>query len=93
MKEILLKNNKKATIRKAHARDAQDIINYLNKIGWEGDFLTFGENEFNISIENEDNFKAINLYKKFNFEVEGSFKNDVCINDVYYDTISMGLLL
>lgn len=177
MKEILLKNNKKAIIRKANTKDAQEIINYLNKIGGESDFLTFGENEFNISLENEekyinshedsnnsimivtlvdgeivsvasitsvqkdrlrhvgtlgisvlnkywglgianeimtylikwaksntetkkvtllvreDNFKAINLYKKYNFEIEGTLKNDVCINNIYYNTISMGLLL
>lgn len=177
MKEILLKNNKKAIIRKANTKDAQEIINYLNKIGGESDFLTFGENEFNISLENEekyinshedinnsimivtlldeeivsvasitsvqkdrlrhvgtlgisvlskywglgianevmtylikwaksnnptkkltllvreDNFKAINLYKKYNFEIEGTLKNDVYINNIYYNTISMGLLL
>ncbi|MBO3443968.1 GNAT family protein [Clostridium sp. CCUG 7971] len=177
MKEILLKNYKKAIIRKASPKDAQEIIDYLNKIGGESDFLTFGENEFNISLENEekyinsheninnsiiivtlidgeivsiasitsvqkdrlkhvgslgisvlnkywrlgisnevmnylinwakfnditkkitllvreDNYKAINLYKKFGFEEEGIFKNDICINGIYYNTISMALLV
>lgn len=177
MKEILLKNNKKAIIRKASTKDAQEIIDYLNKIGGESDFLTFGKNEFNISLENEekyinshedtntsimivslvdgeivsiasitsvqkdrlkhvgtlgisvlskywglgianevmaylinwaksnnitkkvallvreDNYKAINLYKKFGFEEEGIFKNDICINGIYYNTISMALLV
>ncbi|WP_042274858.1 GNAT family N-acetyltransferase [[Clostridium] dakarense] len=177
MKEILLKNDKKAIIRKANTKDAQEIINYLNKIGGESDFLTFGENEFNMSLENEekyinshedtnnsimivtlvdgkivsvasitsvqkdrlkhvgslgisvfseywglgianevmtylinwaksnsitkkvtlsvreDNYKAINLYKKFGFEEEGNFKSDIFINDIYYNTISMGLLV
>lgn len=44
MKEVVLKNKVKAIIREAKIEDAQNIISYLNKIGGESDFLTFGKN-------------------------------------------------
>ncbi|MGL4796810.1 MAG: GNAT family N-acetyltransferase [Paraclostridium sp.] len=56
MKEIILKNGKKASIRKATKEDAENMIKYLNKIGGESDFLTFGENQFKIGIEAEQNY-------------------------------------
>ncbi len=177
MREIILKNKVKAIIREAKVEDAKNIISYLNKIGGESDFLTFGKNEFNMSLEaeenyiksqyymdnsimiittinnkvvsigsissnsknrtkhvatlgisvlkeywglgiannvmnylidfaksnnitkkltllvREDNCKAIQLYEKYNFEKEGLLKNDICINNNFYNTISMGLLL
>lgn len=177
MKEIILKNKVKAIIREANVEDAKNITSYLNKIGGESDFLIFGKNEFNMSLEaeedyiksqyymdnsimvitlinnkivsigaissnsksrtkhigtigisvlkeywslgianevmnylidfassnnvtkklallvREDNYKAIKLYKKFKFEKEGLLKNDICINNNFYNTITMGLLL
>lgn len=40
-------------IREAKAKDAKEIISYLNQIGGESDNLLFGFNEFNMSVENE----------------------------------------
>lgn len=53
MKEIKLKNGETAILRNATKEDAQAMIDYLNKIGGESDFLTFGENEFKMSVEAE----------------------------------------
>ncbi len=177
MKEIILKDGEKAIIRKAVKEDAENIIIYLNKIGGESDFLTFGENQFKVSLEaeqefiesantsnnsimivaiiddeivsvgsisstkkertkhngilgisirkqhwgvglgsevmeyliswaksngitkriellvREDNKIAIKLYEKYGFEREGLLKGDMCVNDVYYNTIMMGLYI
>ncbi|MEG2983407.1 MAG: GNAT family protein [Peptostreptococcaceae bacterium] len=53
MKDIILKNGKKATLRFAIKEDAQAMINYLNQIGGESDFLTFGANQFSGTLEAE----------------------------------------
>lgn len=42
-------------------------------------------------VTNENNYKAIDLYKKMGFEVEGILKNNININGVYGNTIMMGL--
>lgn len=65
MKNYKLKNNKDIIIRKANVEDASKMIEYLNKIAGESDFLTFGEGEINITIEREkviieDTLKADN---------------------------------
>ncbi|UZJ78505.1 GNAT family N-acetyltransferase [Fictibacillus sp. KU28468] len=43
-------------------------------------------------VTREDNHRAITLYKKLGFEVEGLIRNDTYINGVYYSTVVMGLL-
>lgn len=177
MKEIILDNGKTVVIRKANKEDAGNMINYLNQIGGESDFLTFGKDQFKISIEaeesyienanisdnsivivatidneiisigsinstkkertkhngvlgisikkqywgiglgsammeylikwcksnkitrriellvREDNKRAIKLYEKFGFEREGLLKGDMCVNNIYYNTIMMGLYI
>lgn len=40
-------------ISKATINDANDIISFLNAVGGETDFLTFGLNEFPFSVQNE----------------------------------------
>lgn len=40
-----------------------------------------------------DNELAVNLYKKFGFEIEGCLKNTTLLNGVYYDLYVMGLML
>ncbi|MFY7698627.1 MAG: GNAT family N-acetyltransferase [Legionella sp.] len=40
-------------IEKAQPEDAQEIINFLNSVGGETDYLTFGLNEFPISVAEE----------------------------------------
>lgn len=56
MRQIKLSNGSTILIRKATKSDAKAIIDYTNIIGNETDFLTFGEGEFNITIEQEENF-------------------------------------
>lgn len=40
-------------IEKAHKDQAQDILDYLNAVAGESDYLTFGLNEFGLSLEEE----------------------------------------
>ncbi|WP_088070321.1 GNAT family N-acetyltransferase [Gottfriedia luciferensis] len=44
-------------------------------------------------VTNEDNHKAIQLYKNLGFEIEGRMKEDTYIDGRYYNTLSMGLFL
>jgi len=53
----------KVTIRKAEISDAAALIEYLNIISGESDFLTFGPGEFGRSVEAEAEFIA-NAQKK-----------------------------
>lgn len=48
-----LKNNTTLIIRSVKESDAQDLINLLNKMGGETDYLSFGENGFPLSLEEE----------------------------------------
>ncbi len=41
----------------------------------------------------ENNKRAINLYKKFGFEIEGLLSRDVYINSIFYSSYQMGLKL
>ena len=40
-----------------------------------------------------DNKRALKLYKKFGFEIEGEIKNFIYLNGNYYNCYCMGLLL
>ncbi|WP_425169974.1 GNAT family N-acetyltransferase [Legionella sp.] len=40
-----------------------------------------------------DNINAINLYKKFNFAVEGTIINSLQVTQIFYDEYLMGLNL
>ena len=44
-------------------------------------------------ITRADNVKAVSLYLKFGFRVEGCIKNQALIDGVYYDAYMMGLFL
>lgn len=63
MKAIAI-NGKKISIRKAQVEDAEAIIQYLNIIGGESDFLTFGAEGFGRSIKGEEEFIETALGKK-----------------------------
>jgi len=54
VKELILKNGKNPIIRSATKEDATAIVNYVNKIAGESDFLTFGKGEFEITVEKEE---------------------------------------
>ncbi|MGL5560117.1 MAG: GNAT family N-acetyltransferase [Paraclostridium dentum] len=56
MKEIKLKNGKTAILRSPIKDDAQAMIDYLNIIGGESDFITFGKNEFSMNVEAEQDY-------------------------------------
>jgi RimJ/RimL family protein N-acetyltransferase len=43
-----------------------------------------------VSVKNE---KAISLYKKFGFEIEGTIKEDIFVNGQYNDGYCMGLFI
>ena len=53
---MLLRNGKELIIRRAEKNDAQEILDYLNTIGGESDNLLFGANEFNMTVEQEEQF-------------------------------------
>jgi L-phenylalanine/L-methionine N-acetyltransferase len=40
-----------------------------------------------------DNTRAIGLYKKFGFKVEGTFRSEMCLNGVFIDDYRMALFL
>ena len=51
-----LKNGKGILIRKAKKEDAAELIGYLNTVGGESDNLTFGANEFHMTVEQEEKY-------------------------------------
>lgn len=53
MKEYILKNGEVLVIRKGNLADAEEMIDYLNIISTESDFLTFGKGEVRVTIEEE----------------------------------------
>ena len=63
-KEFTLKDNKQLTCLYPVPDDASRIIAYLNMVGGETDFLSYGLNEFPISVEEE--FKFIESWRKEN---------------------------
>ncbi|WP_294343018.1 GNAT family N-acetyltransferase [uncultured Clostridium sp.] len=54
MKRAILKDNKELVIREIVKEDSKAIVEYCNKVAGDSDFLSFGENEFGISIEEEE---------------------------------------
>ncbi len=62
MKEIIV-NQEKIIIRKANQSDSKALIKYLNIIGGESDFLTFGLGEFGGTVEQEEEFIKNTLKK------------------------------
>ena len=54
MKSLRLRNGQTLNIRTAIKEDALSLIYYISKIGGESNFLTFGENEFDITVEKEE---------------------------------------
>jgi len=175
MKKVTLKNGSELLIRKATAEDAEQMAQFKMYISGESDFLSFGENEIEITAETErriiqaenttdnsviiialiddeiagfvtfkggakirkrhagemgisvrkkywglgigslllkviidwakgtqvirkmdlltraDNEKAMKLYEKYGFKKEGILTRDMCVNGVFYDSVSMGL--
>ncbi len=53
---MILKNNKDLKIVYATKEDAKQIIEYLNEVAGETDNLSFGLNEFSMTVEQEELF-------------------------------------
>jgi RimJ/RimL family protein N-acetyltransferase len=53
LRELLLKNGKRLTLRKPSPDDAINMITYLNIVGGESDNLLFGKDEFHLTVEQE----------------------------------------
>ena len=53
MKNIVLKNGEKAILRKANTEDAQQMLNYMDTIASESDFLTFEEGELKLTLKKQ----------------------------------------
>lgn len=51
MKKVTLKNGKEAVLRKSQKGDAQAILDYFNEIGGESEFLPFGTNEYEFTLD------------------------------------------
>ncbi len=62
MKEYQLSDQRKLIVREATKEDAVKLIDYIQVVGGESDFLTFGEGEFTISLEDEE--KIIEQHKE-----------------------------
>lgn len=43
-------------IREASITDAKELIEYLNLVGGQSNYLTFGANEFNLPVEQKEDF-------------------------------------
>lgn len=54
MKKLILKDGREITIRKAVRSDAPRMVQYVSVIGGESDNLTFGLNEFELTVEKEE---------------------------------------
>jgi len=55
-KTVLLKNGSKALVRQAKSNDAKKLINYIEMVSGESDFLTIGPGEFQMSLSKEKEF-------------------------------------
>lgn len=64
MKEVYV-NNEEIIIRKAKKSDAKALIEYLNVIEGESDYLTFGAGQFGRSVEQQEEF-IVNALNKEN---------------------------
>ena len=53
---MILKNGMEIIIRKATEEDASAILSYLNIVGGESDNLSYGCNEFNVSVQDEQQY-------------------------------------
>ena len=53
-----LKNGAKAVIREAHSSDAKELLDFINTVSGESDFLSFGTGEFELTEQEEAEFLA-----------------------------------
>lgn len=56
MKKLYLKNGQEVILREAKKEDAQAMTDFYNVVGGETDFLSFGKNEFKMSLNDYEKF-------------------------------------
>ncbi|MCI1964901.1 MAG: GNAT family N-acetyltransferase [Oscillospiraceae bacterium] len=56
MKKVILKDGRELVLRPAEESDAEQLIAYMNLVGGESDFLTYGKDGCRISAEGERQF-------------------------------------
>ncbi|WMJ76204.1 MULTISPECIES: GNAT family N-acetyltransferase [unclassified Sedimentibacter] len=79
MKELNI-NNEKVVIRKTDKSDAKALVEYMNYIGSESDFLSFGAGQFGMSAEQEEEYietvlkknNALSIIAEVNGKVVGN---------------------
>lgn len=54
--KVILKDGRELLIRRAEEKDAQQLVEYMNLVGGESDFLTYGKNECRFTVEEERQF-------------------------------------
>lgn len=74
-KKVVLNNGDIATIGFAEEKNAEEIVGYMNLIAGQSDNLSFGENEFGVSIEEEKdllkNMSSTSLIQVFIATIDG----------------------
>ena len=55
-KQTVLKDGTVLSIRRVREDDAEKMIDYMNRVGGESDFLTFGKDECRFTVEQEKQF-------------------------------------
>lgn len=86
MKEILLKNGQTLLIRPAKPEDAAMKLEYLNILGGESDYLTFGEGEFNLTVEQEA--KLIEVNNQAGQLMLGAFLGDKLVGNLNFHSVT-----
>lgn len=56
MTKTVLKDGRELLIRPAEEDDAERLVAYMNLVGGESDFLTYGKNECRLTVEGERQF-------------------------------------
>ena len=56
MEKILLKNGQEVIVREPKKEEAQKMIDFYNVVGGETEFLSFGKNEFSMSLKEYESF-------------------------------------
>lgn len=64
-------------ISKATVKHAEQIVNFLNAVAGETDFLTFGFNEFPLSVAEEEEFISVCLEKNNSLMLVGHVKGEI----------------
>ena len=81
-KEVTLKNSQVATIRQARPEDAARLLEYVNRVTGETDFLAFGAGDLDWPVEKERRF--IEDYRAADNKV-------LVVAGTFYDGCLMGL--